>query len=88
MMRRGTDAIAGFNARPGGFYINCLSALDAATHFVKPESFVSYAAFVAELRRLMIEPTEPSRPVQSVAEYQRAQRHWLEQVIIKRGLRN
>jgi len=51
--------------------------LDAATQFVKPEFFASREAFLAELRRLMIEPTTPSRAVPSIQEYQGAQRRWL-----------
>jgi hypothetical protein len=83
MMRHGTDAVeqkAGLNT--SGFYISSVGGLDAATHFTSPEFFVTRAAFVAELRRLMIEPTAPSRPVPSVEEYQRSQRRWLE-IIIK-----
>jgi hypothetical protein len=59
----------------------CVGGLDAATHFTKPEYLLNRAAFVAELRRLMIEPTAPSRPVPSVEEYQRAQRRWLGLII-------
>jgi hypothetical protein len=80
--RQGADAIeqkAGF--KTSSLYIACVGGLDAATHFTKPEYFVSRAAFVAELRRLMIEPTAPSRPVPSVEEYQRTQRRWLEQIV-------
>jgi hypothetical protein len=64
-----------------GFYLNLLSEFDAAVQFTRPECFVSRAAFVAELRRLMIEPPAPSRPVPSVEEYQRAQRVLLESTI-------
>lgn len=84
MMRHGTDAVeqkAGLNT--SGFYIASVGGLDAATHFTIPEFFVTRATFVAELRRLMIEPTAPSRPIPNVEEYQRAQRHWLE-IIIKK----
>jgi hypothetical protein len=82
MMRHGADAIeqkAGL--KNTGFYIACVGGLDAAIHFTKPERFVSRAAFVTELRRLVTEPTAPSRPVPSVVEYQRAQRRWLEGII-------
>ena len=79
IMRGGADAIeqkAGFNRT--GFYVICVGGLDAATHFVKQEYFASRAAFSAELRRLMIEPTPPSRAVPTMEEYQRAQRRWLD----------
>jgi hypothetical protein len=82
MMRHGADAIeqkAGL--KTSGFYIACVGGLDAATHFTKPEYFVSREAFVADLRRLMIEPTAPSRPVPSVEDYQRSQRRWLERIM-------
>ena len=84
MMRHGADAIeqkGGLNT--SGFFVACVGGLDAATHFTKPEYFVSRAAFVAELRRLRTEPTAPSRPVPSVEDYQRAQRRWLEDIIEK-----
>jgi hypothetical protein len=81
MMRAGANAIE----QKGGlarsrFYMACVGGLDAASHFTKPEYFGSRAAFVAELRRLMTEPTAPSRPDPSLVEYQRAQRRWLEQI--------
>jgi hypothetical protein len=86
MLQAGTEAIEG-NAKadlnPAGFYVVCVGGLDAATHFVKPESFASRAVFLAELRRLMIEPTLPSRPVPSIEEYQRAQKRWLELIVKK-----
>jgi hypothetical protein len=81
MMRHGTSAIAG--CKTNGFYTACLGGLDAATHFTKPECFVSRVAFVAELRRLVTDPTAPSRPVPSLERYQQAQGRWL-QVIIRR----
>jgi hypothetical protein len=64
-----------------GFYLNLLAEFDAAVHFTRPECFVSRAAFVAELRRLMVEPPAPSRPLPSVQDYQRAQRNTLESTI-------
>jgi hypothetical protein len=82
IMRHGADAIeqkAGLSTT--GFYVACVGGLDAATRFTKPECFVSRAAFVTELQRLLIEPTAPSRPVPSVAEYQQTQRGLLEQII-------
>jgi hypothetical protein len=45
-MRVGADAVeqkAGFSTT--GFYFVCVGALDAAQYFVKPEHFVSRAAF-------------------------------------------
>ena len=68
-------------ATTSDFYVLCLSELDAVNCFVRPECFVSREAFVAELRRLLVEPTTPSRPVPSIEAYQHAQKFWLEFVI-------
>lgn len=76
--RAGLQAIEQKAGNTSGFYLNLLSEFDAAVCFTRSECFVSRAAFVAELRRLMIEPPAPSRPVPSVEEYQRAQRILLE----------
>ena len=82
--RRGQDML---EHKPGAttsdFYVLCLSELDAVNCFARSECFVSRAAFVAELRRLLVEPTAPSRPVPSVEAYQHAQKFWLEFVIKK-----
>ena|ERR1051326_7929250 len=79
--RAGLEAIEQKLGNTSGFYISLLSEFDVAVHFTKPKSFVSRAAFVAELRRLMVEPPAPSRPVPSVEAYQRAQRNTLESTI-------
>ena len=81
-MRHGADVIEqkfGFNTT--GFYVVVVGALDAATHFVEPEYFVSREAFLEELRRLMVEPTTPSRPVPSIEEYLHSQKRWLERIV-------
>ena len=84
IMRHGADAIERkFGHSTTGFYLACVAALDAATEFVKPEFFVSRAAFIAELRRLMIEPTPPSRAFPRFVEYQGAQRRWLVSTVKK-----
>lgn len=79
--RAGLEAIEQKLGNTSGFYLNLLSEFDAAVYFTRPECFVSRAAFVAELRRLMIESPAPSRPVPSVEDYQRAQRNTLESTI-------
>ena len=79
--RRGQDTFKKTGAEASGFYVLCLSELDAGVHLSKSEYFVSRAAFVAECRRLLAEPTTPSRPVPSVGAYQHAQRLWLEFII-------
>lgn len=81
--RRGQDIFKKTGADASDFYVLCLSELDAGVHLSKSEHFVNRAAFVAECRRLLAEPTTPSRPVPSVEGYRRAQRFWLE-FIIKR----
>lgn len=82
--RRGQDML---ERKAGGktsdFYVLCLSELDAVVEFTRPECFTSRARFVAELRRLMTEPTTPSRPVPSIEGYQHCQRFWLEFMIQK-----
>ena len=82
--RRGQDML---EQKAGGktsdFCILCLSELDAVVEFARPECLASRAAFVAELRRLMLEPTTPSRPVPSIEAYQDSQRFWLEFMIKK-----
>jgi hypothetical protein len=79
--RAGLEAIEQKLGNTSGFYLYLLSEFDAAVHFTRPECFVSRAAFVAELRRLMVEPSAPSRPIPSVEDYQRAQRNTLESTI-------
>ena len=64
-----------------GFHVLCLAELDAASHFTRPECFVTRAAFVAELRRLIAEPTTPSRTVSSVRAYNDSQKWWLEWIV-------
>ena len=68
---------------PSGLYILCLAGRDAAWHFTRPEYLISRDVFVAELKRLMVEPTMPSRPVPDVHAYQEAQKRWLE-VLVKK----
>ena len=66
-----------------GFYTLCLSELDAVVHFTRPECFTSRAAFLTELRQLIVQPTTPSRPVPSFDEYQHGQKFWLAFMIQK-----
>jgi hypothetical protein len=66
-----------------GFYTLCLAELDAVVYFARPECFTTRSVFLAELRRLMTEPTAPSRPVPSLTEYQHGQKFWLEFMIKK-----
>jgi hypothetical protein len=43
--------------------------------------FSTRASFLAEVRRLISEPTTPSRPVHSLEAYRSAQKWWLESII-------
>jgi hypothetical protein len=63
------------------FYVLCLAETDAISSFRAPECFSSRAAFVTELRRLIAEPTTPSRPVPSVQAYRDSQKWFLENEI-------
>jgi hypothetical protein len=81
--RHGQNMFTKAGADASSFYVLCLSELDAGVHLSKPECFVSRAEFVAECRRLLIEPTTPSRPVPSIEGYQRAHRFWLEFIIAR-----
>lgn len=84
IMQHGADAIERrFGPNTTGFYVVCVGGLDAALEFAKPEFFVSRAAFLAELRRLTIESTTPSRAVPSIEGYQSAQRRWLTSIVKK-----
>ncbi len=69
------------NKPASGFYVLCLAELDGARHFTRPECFQSRDLFLTELRRLMVEPTIPSRPVPDVPAYQGAQKWWLEYLV-------
>ena len=80
-MRHGTNGVEKAGLHTSDFYTACMAALDAATQFTKPQFLVTRAAFVAELRRLMIQPTTPSRPVANIDKYDRVQRRWLEDLI-------
>ena len=75
-------AMAKLEAHPtSGFYALCLAEIDAISCFRAPDCFSSKAAFIAELRRLIAEPTSPSRPVPSVQGYTDAQKWFLEMEI-------
>lgn len=63
------------------FNLLCLAELDAGTHLLRAEYFVSRAVFVTQLRRLIAEPTEPSRPVASIQAYRDSQKWWLESML-------
>jgi hypothetical protein len=65
-----------------GFYVLCLAEVDAVGAFHSPECFASRSTFIAELERLIAEPTEPSRPVPSIQAYIESQR-WFLQMEIK-----
>jgi hypothetical protein len=66
-----------------GFYVLCLAELDGVRQITRPECFQSRDVLLAELRRLMVEPTLPSRPVPDVRAYQAAQKWWLEFLIMQ-----
>ena len=64
-----------------GFYVLCLAEVDAVASFNWAKCFVSRAAFITELRRLIAEPTTPSRPVPSLQAYRESQKWFLEMEI-------
>jgi len=66
-----------------GFYVLCLAEVDAAAAFHSPQCFTSRATFFAELRRVIAQPTTPSRPVPSVQAYIDSQKWFLEWEIKK-----
>jgi hypothetical protein len=63
------------------FNLLCLAELDAGSQLLHPEYFASRATFVAQLRRLIASPTQPSRPVPSLQAYKDSQKWWLESMI-------
>lgn len=64
-----------------GFFLLCLAELDAGLQMVQSGCFSTRASFVAEVRRLMSEPTAPSRPVYSLEAYRNAQKWWLVSIV-------
>lgn len=66
-----------------GFILLCLAELDAGIRLGQSEYFSSRAAFLAEVRRLIAEPTTPSRPVASIEGYRASQKLWLEFILSK-----
>jgi hypothetical protein len=85
----GTDRARQFQERfdqqaPGplsGFLLLCVAELDAGSRLISSRCFASRDSFLAEIRRLIAEPTAPSRPVASMDAYRDAQMWWLESVI-------
>jgi hypothetical protein len=63
------------------FYLLCLAELDAGRQLLRPEYFASRATFVAQLRRLIAAPAQPSQPVPSLQAYADSQKWWLESMI-------
>ena len=63
------------------FKLLCLAELDAGSQLLRPEYFASRATFVAQLRRLIASPTQPSQPVPSLQAYRDSQKWWLESMI-------
>jgi len=66
-----------------GFLLLCLAELDAGNCLVASGCFSSRAAFLAEVRRLIAEPTTPSRSVLSLEAYRSSQKWWLGSIITK-----
>ncbi len=64
-----------------GFGLLCLAELDAGSRLLASNCFATRDTFIAEIRRLVGEPTEPSRPVVSLEAYRDAQKWWLESII-------
>src|SRR5688572_21826124 len=81
----GWQVLDEFEPEPGkpryGFYTLCLAELDAATHLVRSNVFGTREIFVAELKRLMLQPTKPSRAVSHLQEYNAAQKWWIENLL-------
>jgi hypothetical protein len=80
--RKAQDEVAGkLSSSSSGFYLLCLAELDAGGQLLTGDCFSSRARFVAQLRRLMAEPSTPSEPVPSIQAYRDSQRWWLESLI-------
>jgi hypothetical protein len=63
------------------FIVLCLAEMDAGERLSQLDCFSSRAAFLAEVRKLIVEPTAPSHPVPSIEVYRDAQKQWLEFII-------
>jgi len=68
-----------------GLYVLCLAQLDAGSALMRSGCFSSRAVFVAELRRLITEPTTPSQPVPDLQAYRDAQKSWLGSLLRQYG---
>ena len=66
-----------------GFVSLCLAELDAGVCLLQSDCFSSRETFLAEVRRLISEPTMPSRPVASIEGYRASQKQWLEFILIR-----
>ena len=64
------------------FHLLCVAELDAGSQLVQSGCFSTREAFVAELKRLIAEPTVPSRPVPSLQAYKDSQKWWLESLLL------
>jgi hypothetical protein len=64
-----------------GFILLCLAQLDAGMRLLQSDCFSSRATFLAEVRRLIAEPTMPSRSVASIEGYNASQKQWLELIL-------
>ena|SRR2546425_3286274 len=63
------------------FHLLCVAELDAGSQLVESGCFSTREALVAELRRLIAEPTVPSGPVPSLQAYRDSQKWWLESML-------
>jgi hypothetical protein len=59
----------------------CLAEFDAVSQMRIPECCSSRATMIAELRRLLSEPTSPSLDVSDADAYRASQKAWLEWII-------
>jgi|WetSurMetagenome_2_1015567.scaffolds.fasta_scaffold1084940_1 hypothetical protein len=66
-----------------GFSLMSRAQFDAGVALLQSDCFSSRAAFFAEVRRLIAEPTSPSRAIVSLEAYRDCQRRWLEMLIVQ-----
>lgn len=77
------DKFGNASGGASGFVLLCLAELDAGIQLLETDCFASRAAFFAEVRRLIDEPTVPSRLVASIDTYRTCQKQWLEFILKK-----
>ena len=63
------------------FHLLSVAELDAGDRIIHSGCFATRSELVAELRRLIAEPTTPAHPVPDLQAYRASQKWWLESML-------